>query len=389
MDFNYDDNQRMLFDMVDRFLTDKHDLTKREKLLKDPAAEAAFWREMGELGIIGAAFPEEVGGYSTSTADVFVVMERFGRHLVTQPYLYTAVVGGRLLIEGLSGDRRDEMIGPVIAGDAHLALAAGATHVFRSAEDTAFSATRDGAGWKLSGRMPVVLNADRADHLIVAARTAGSSGERDGVTLFIVDPAHIGVSRRSLRMIDAFGAAEVVLSDVPVGPDCILGPVDGGVPLTELALDHGAAAICGEAIGSMEFLIPATAEYARTRIQYGAQLAKFQVLQHRMADMYIQTATAKSMALVAALSLGGEQRERQRLVSAAKAQIGRSGKYVGYQAVQLHGGMGVSEELDIGHHYIRLNVINQLFGDISFHLRRFGALAEQAAAELTEKSNDI
>jgi len=380
MDFNYDDNQRMLFDMVDRFLTDKHDLVKREALLKDPAAEAALWREMAELGLMGAAFPEEAGGFAGSSADSFVVMERFGRHLVTQPYLYTAVIGGRLLIEGLSGDARQDAIGPVIAGERQLALAAGSTHMLRSAEDTSFTAAADGAGWTISGRMPVVLNGDRADRLIVAARTSGSTGEREGVTLFLVDADAQGVSRRSFRMIDAFGAAEVVLENVAVGGENVLGPVDGGVALVELALDHGVAAVCAEAIGAMEYLIPATAEYTRTRIQYGAPLAKFQVLQHRMADMYIQTQTAKSMALVAAMSLDGDAGERQRMISAAKVQVARSGKYVGYQAVQLHGGMGVSEELDIGHHYIRLNVINQLFGDSSFHLARFGALARPVAA---------
>jgi alkylation response protein AidB-like acyl-CoA dehydrogenase len=183
-------------------------------------------------------------------------------------------------------------------------------------------------------------------------------------------------------MIDAFGAAELVLDRVALSADAVLGQVDDGLPLVETALDFGIVAACNEAIGSMEYLIPTTAEYTRTRVQYGAPLAKFQVLQHRMADMYIQTQTAKSMALVAAMSLDGDPLERARMASAAKVQVGRSAKFVGYQAVQLHGGMGVSEELDIGHHYIRLNVINQLFGDIGFHSRRFGALAGRAAQSI-------
>jgi alkylation response protein AidB-like acyl-CoA dehydrogenase len=379
MDFNYDDNQRMLFDMVDRFLTDKHDLAAREKLLKDPAAEEALWAEIAELGLLGAAFTEEQGGFAASAADAMVVMERFGRHLVTQPYLYTAIIGGRLLIEGLAGDVRDQAIASVVAGESQLALAAGSRHMLHSAQDTSFTAQRDGAGWTLSGRMPVVLNGDRASRFIVAARTAGSIGERDGVTLFMVEAYGGGVSRRPLRMIDAFGAAELVLARVAAGGDAVLGHVDGGLPLVETALDYGIVAVCNEAIGSMEYLVPATAEYTRTRVQYGAPLSKFQVLQHRMADMYIQTQTAKSMALVAAMSLDGDAVERSRMASAAKVQVGRSAKFVGYQAVQLHGGMGVSEELDIGHHYIRLNVINQLFGDTGFHSHRFGALAGQTA----------
>ena len=380
MDFNHNDNQRMLFDMVDRFLDDKHDLAKRHKLLGDPAAEAALWREMAELGLMGAAFTEDVGGFASSSADAMVIMERFGRHLVTQPYLYTAIIGGRLLTDGLSGGTRDAAIAAVIAGEQHLALAAGGAHLLRSPQDTTFTARRDGAGWLIDGRMPVVMNGDRADRFIVAARTSGSFGEVDGVTLFLVDAAIPGLSRRAFRTIDAFGAAELVLERVAVGAENLLGPADGGAPLVETALDHGVVAICNEAIGSMEYLIPATAEYTRTRIQYGAPLAKFQVLQHRMADMYIQTQTAKSMALVAAMSLDGDAAERQRMASAAKAQVARSGKFVGYQAVQLHGGMGVSEELDIGHHYIRLNMIGHLFGDTSYHLRRFGALARSEAA---------
>lgn len=380
MDFNYDDNQRMLFDTVDRFLTDKHDLAKREKLLKDPAAEAALWAEMAELGLMGAAFPEGVGGFASSPADAYVVMERFGRHLVTQPYLHTAIVCGRLLIEGLQGDAREQAIAGVISGESQLALAAGGTTMLRGAEFTSFNAVRDGAGWTVSGRMPVVFNGDRATEFIVAARTAGTLPDRAGVTLLRVPADAPGLSRRPFRTIDQCGAAELVLENVVVGADCVIGEVDGAADLVELALDHGISATCGEALGSMEYLIEASAEYTRTRIQYGAPLAKFQVLQHRMADMYIQTQTAKSIALVAAMSLGADPVERMRTVSAAKAQVARSAKFVGYQAVQLHGGMGVSEELDIGHHYIRLNVINQLFGDASHHLRRFGLLAQQAAA---------
>ncbi|PKP95095.1 MAG: pimeloyl-CoA dehydrogenase small subunit [Alphaproteobacteria bacterium HGW-Alphaproteobacteria-16] len=367
MDFNYNDNQQMLRDTVDRFLTDKYDLPTRHKLLSNPEGETALWREMAELGLIGAAFPEEVGGYAASSIDAMVVMERFGRHLVTLPYLTTAIVCGRLLIVG----GRSHLIERVIAGEARLALAAGSTHALRSAEDHSFTATANGDGWTISGRMPVVIGGDSADYLIVAARTSEKLGDLHGVTLFLVDADK--VARRSFRMIDAHGAAEVVIDALTVGADAVLGDVGGGVPLVELALDHGIAAACGEAIGSMGHLVPATVEYTRTREQYGAPLAKFQVLQHRMADMYIQTETARSMAYVASMSLDGDASERTRITSAAKAQIGKSAKFVGYQAVQLHGGMGVSEELDIGHHYIRLTTLNQLFGDTAFHLRRFAA----------------
>lgn len=372
MDFTYDENQTMLHDSIDRFLAARHDLPARGKLLDDPYAATALWREMAELGWIGAAFPEEVGGYASSPVDAMIVMERFGRHLVTAPYLMTAIVCGRLLIAG----GRTDMIERVIAGEVRLALAAGSTHVLRSPEHHSFTAERAGNGFVLAGRMPVVIGGDVADHLVVAARTAGSTGDRDGMTLFLVDAT--AVARRPFRMIDAHGAAEIVIDGLAVDADAVIGEVDGGVPLVDLALDHGISGACGEALGSMGHLVPATAEYTRTRQQYGAPLAKFQVLQHRMADMYIQTETARSMTYVAALSLDAEPIERARIASAAKAQIGKSGKFVGYQAVQLHGGMGVSEELDIGHHHIRLTTLNQLFGDPSFHLRRFAAAGAAA-----------
>ncbi|MES2289136.1 MAG: acyl-CoA dehydrogenase [Pseudomonadota bacterium] len=372
MDFTYDSNQQMLHDSVDRFLASKYDLQARARLCHDADGQERLWREMADLGWIGAAFPENVGGYASSPIDAMIVMERFGRHLVTLPYLITAIVCGRLLIAG----RRTDLIERVIAGELRLALAAGSTHVLRSPEHHSFTADRVGDGWVLNGRMPVVLAGDSAHIFIVAARTSGNIGDLHGMTLFLVDSAE--TDRRSFRTIDAHGAAEVVIRNATVAADAVIGAVDGGVPLINLALDHGIAGACGEALGAMAHLVPATAEYTRTREQYGAPLAKFQVLQHRMADMYIQTETARSMTYVASLALDAETSERTRLLSAAKVQIGKAGKFVGYQAVQLHGGMGVSEELDIGHHYIRLTTLNQLFGDVTFHLRRFAAAGAAA-----------
>lgn len=380
MDFNFDENQTMLRDSIDRFLTDKHDLVARRRLMDDPAAATALWREMADLGWIGAAFPEEVGGFSSSPIDAMIVMEAFGRHLVTAPYLMTAIVCGRLLIDGLAGERREALIAEVIAGDRLLSLAAGSSHVLRSPEHHSFVATPTAFGFSLSGRMPVVIGGDTATAFLVAARISGQNGDPEGLSLFLVEAETPGVSRRSFRMIDAHGAAELVLYSVSVSPEALVGTLDHALPLIDKALDYGIAGACGEALGSMTHLVSATSDYTRTREQYGAALAKFQVLQHRMADMYIQTETARSMAYVASLSLELDTAERRRRLSAAKAQVGRSGRFVGYQAVQLHGGMGVSEELDIGHHHIRLTVLNQLFGDQAFHLRRFAELGAASPA---------
>ncbi len=381
MDFNYNDNQQMLFDAADRFLTDRHDLPQRKALLTDRPGQDRFWHDIAEMGWIGAAFPEELGGFASSPVDAMVLLERMGRHLVTAPYLATAIVCGRLLIAGLQGTRRDDLIARVVSGECRLALVAGGTHAMHSPEHHSFTATRQGAGFVLNGRAPVVIGGDSADVLLVAARTGGAHGDAAGLTLFEVDAMAEGVTRRPFRMIDGHGAAEVVIENLALGAEAIVGVQDEAVDLITLALDHGIAGLCGEALGSMAHLVPATAEYTRTREQYGAPLAKFQVLQHRMADMYIQTETARSMTYVASLSLGDADARRQRIISAAKVQVGRSGKFVGYYAVQLHGGMGVAEELDIGHHYMRLTTINQLFGNAGFHLRRFADLGRRPGAE--------
>lgn len=374
MDFNYDENQQMLYDSVDRFLTDRHGLAQRARLMGNRDAQVAFWHELAELGLMGAAFPEELGGYAASPVDVMVVLERLGRHLVTAPFLVSSVVCGRILIAA----RRDDLVEQAVSGELRLALVAGGTHALRSPQDNSFEARREGEGWVLSGRASVVPGADLANRLIVAARTSGQCGDHSGITLFLV-PAD-AMLRRYFRMIDGHGAAEVAADRLVLDAASVLGTVDEGLPLADLALDHGIAGICAEALGSMGHLVPATAEYARTREQYGAPLAKFQVLQHRMADMYVQTETARSMAYVTAMKLDGDVRERRQVVSSAKFQIGKSGKFVGYSAVQVHGGMGVSEELDIGHHHIRLTTIEKMFGDGAFHLRRFHAEHDSSAA---------
>jgi alkylation response protein AidB-like acyl-CoA dehydrogenase len=356
MDFTYSEDQTMLAGSIDRFLTDRYTLPKRKALLSDTTRTSALWLEMAELGWIGAAFPEGQGGFSESALDAFVVMEGLGRHLVTLPYLTSVILCG-----GLIGSRPD-LVEAMIAGKLSLALMACANAPLHSPEFGSITATKDGAGYRLNGRMSVVLGGDVADAFLVEA--SGS--------LFVVDAGEI--IRRPFRMIDATGAAEVVIDNLSVGTECRIGDEGGAIPLIQSALDRATVMACGEALGSIAHLIPATATYIKTREQYGAPLAKFQVLQHRMAEMFIASETARSMALVAAMSLDAAPDPAQ--ISSAKAQIGRAARYVGTQAVQLHGGMGVSEELDIGHHYIRLNMIDRLFGDRDFHLKRYADLTQ-------------
>jgi alkylation response protein AidB-like acyl-CoA dehydrogenase len=254
----------------------------------------------------------------------------------------------------------------MIAGKLSLALMACGNAPMHSPGSGSISARRDGAGYRLNGRMSVVLGGDVADAFLVEA----------GGSLFLVDATQVSVRR--FRMIDATGAAEVEIDTVAVGAECRIGAEGEAIALIEAALDRATVMVCGEALGSIAHLIPATAAYIKTREQYGAPLARFQVLQHRMAEMFIASETARSMALVAAMSLDDTPDSAQ--ISSAKAQVGRAARYVGTQAVQLHGGMGVSEELDIGHHYVRLNMIDRLFGDRDFHLRRYADLTQGYAA---------
>ena len=360
MDFAYTENQTMLAESINRFLSARYDLPTRKSLLDDQPGSDALWREMAELGWIGAAVPESAGGYAESALDAFVVMEGLGRHLVTLPYLTSVILCG-----GLIGSRPD-LIDQMIAGELNLALMACGNAPLHSPRYGQIKATRNGADHILSGRMAVVLGGDRADHFLVEA----------GGTLYLVAADRVAV--RPFRMIDHCGAAEVTLENVRLGADCIMGEQGGAIAAIETALDRATVMACAMALGSISHLILATATYINTRQQYGAPLAKFQVLQHRMAEMFIHAETARSMALVAAMSLDTMPDPSQ--ISSAKAQIGRAGRYVGYQAVQLHGGMGVSEELDIGHHYIQLTMLDRLFGDRDFHLRRYADLNQGLAA---------
>jgi len=356
MDFTYSENQLMLAESVDRFLTSRYDLPTRKALLGDPDGTRALWQEMAELGWMGAAFPESQGGFAESALDAFVVMERLGRHLVTLPYLSSVILCG-----GLIGSRPD-LVEAMVAGKLNLALMACGNAPLHSPEQGTINVTRNGPDYHLNGRMSVVLGGDVADAFLVEA----------GASLFLVDAGK--VSRRAFRMIDATGAAEVEISNVALGAECLIGEEGNALSMIQSALDRATVMACGEALGSIAHLIPATASYIKTREQYGAPLAKFQVLQHRMAEMFIASETARSMSLVAAMSLDGTPNPAQ--ISSAKAQIGRAARYVGTQAVQLHGGMGVSEELDIGHHFIRLNMIDRLFGDRDFHLKRYADLTQ-------------
>jgi len=382
VNFNYTSDQEMLRDSVQRYLQQEYDYSQRGKILREGGYSSKIWRDFADFGWLGAALPEEAGGFGGGGVEAAILMEAFGRRIVLEPYLWTVVVGGALLLRGTEGKRREELLGAMIDGRLQLALAADefdAGQDFSRIGTTAHrnsnsSGNSSGNRWVVNGRKPVVPNGGIADKFFVSARTAGASGERAGVSLFLVDRDAAGVQLRSFRLNDGQAGAELTLTDVVLEEAHLVGSEGNAVDLLETAADHGSAALCAEAVGSCAYLVDATCEYLKTRQQYGAPLAKLQVLQHRMADMYVAVELARSMALVAAAALEKPPAQRMRDISAARVQAIRCARLVGRDAVQLHGGMGMSEELDVSAHFKRLMIGALQLGDETFHLRRFAAL---------------
>jgi len=367
MDFNYTDEQNALRDTLARYIAKDYGFEQRRALAKsDDGFSREHWEQFAELGLLALPFPEEFGGLNGNAVDTLLVMESFGRGLVLEPYLASVIVAGGLIRDAGSTAQKEAILPAVAGGERLLALA----HYERdgryevSRVDTAAKA--DGGGWKISGAKGVVLGGGAADTLLVSAGTG------KGLSLFLVDAKAPGVTVRSYVTQDGGRAAEVHLDNVSVGKDALVGPEGSALPLVERALDYGIAALCAESVGIMAALDEATLEYLKTRKQFGQPIGRFQALQHRMVDMVIATEQARSMAMMAAVKADAtDAAERRRALSAAKAYIGQQARFVGQQAVQLHGGMGVVDELNVSHYFKRLTMIELTFGNTDHHLGLF------------------
>jgi pimeloyl-CoA dehydrogenase small subunit len=331
------------------------------------------WAQYAELGLLGLPFAEALGGFGGGPVETMIVMEAFGRGLVLEPYFATIILGGGLLRRAGSDAQRAALVPGIIAGKLKLAFA----HVERSSRydlaDVATTARRDGAGYVLDGAKSVVLHGDCADKLLVTARVAGGQRDRDGVGLFLVDADAAGVTRRGYPTQDGLRAAEVAFAGVRVAADAVLG--DNALPAIEHVVDEAIAALCSEAVGTMQSMHETTLEYLKTRQQFGRPIGQFQVLQHRAVDMLVALEQARSMAMFATVMATEENAvERRRAISAAKAQIGRSGRHIGQEAIQLHGGIGMTMEYSVGHYFKRMTMIDMLFGDADSHLRTLAKL---------------
>ena len=374
MDFSFTEEQTLLQDSLKRFVQKEYTFEKRKAILKSPQGYSReIWSQLAEMGVLGLPFAEEYGGFGGGAAETLIVMQAIGGGLLVEPYLASVVLGGGL-VQALGARPQRQMLAEVAEGKLLLAFAHGEPRSRYTLSHVETRAKRDGAGWKLSGRKSVVLNGAQADRLIVSARSGGAAAEEAGIGLFIVERGAAGLAVRDVPTIDGLRAAEVVFNDVRVGADALLGAEGGAFAAIEQASDAGAAALCAEAVGVIEALSAQTLDYLKTRQQFGQPIGRFQVLQHRAADMFIHCELSKSMALLAAMRAGeADARERRRAVSAAKAHIGRSGRFVSQAAIQLHGGMGVTEELPASHYAKRLTMIDFWLGDTAHHLERFGA----------------
>jgi alkylation response protein AidB-like acyl-CoA dehydrogenase len=308
-----------------------------------------------------------------------IVMEEFGKGLVIEPYLGTVVLGGGFLKHG-GGEQAGDLIGQIIAGEAVLAAAYAEPTGRYNLADLSTTAKKDGSGYVLSGRKAVVVGASWATHLIVTARTSGGQRDRAGVSVFVVPADAAGVTRRDYPTVDGLRASEIQFENVKLGAEALIGQFDGGLDLVELVTDEAIAAISAEAVGVLRRTHETTLDYARQRKQFGAPIASFQVLQHRMVDMFMQVEQSVSMTYMATLKLGESATERKKAASAAKVQIGKACKFVGQNAIQIHGGMGMTDELAVGHYFKRATMIEGLFGSVDHHLHRFESLSLDSAA---------
>lgn len=369
MNFNYKEEQQQFADALRRWIgrdygfEQRHAIVASEKGVSDEA-----WATLAELGMTALPVPEQQGGFDGGAVDLFVVMRELGRGLVVEPYFAT-VLGAHFI---KLGGKHADLLEQVATGELKLACALGERQSRHELRDIATRAEATGEGWRLTGEKKAVIHGAEANVLVVSARSSGEQCEEAGISLFAVPLDTPGVQVTGYRTLDGLRAADVRFDAVEVPAAGLLGEAGAGWGILEAGADYGAGLLCAEALGAMEALFDATLDYLKTRQQFGVPIGKFQALQHRMADMYIHLEQARSMALLAAVKLDGDDAaERRRAVSAAKYRVGQAARFIGQQAVQLHGGMGVTDELAAAHYFKRLSMIELTLGDRDHHLARF------------------
>ncbi len=375
MDFEYSEEQRLLSETLRRFLATGYNFDARAKILASgPGYSEDVWAALAEMGVLGVPFDAEHGGFGGTTVDMLVVMEALGEALVVEPYLATVGLGGRFVARGGSPAQQARILPGLIQGKTKLAFAHTEPGARYDLRQVALRAQRSGDGWRLDGDKRMVLHGGAADLLVVSARTAGATGDPAGISLFLVERTAPGVTVTEARTLDNLRIADIRLAGVAVSGDALLGRQGQALGLVDEVVDYATVLICAEAVGAIRYAHDATLEYLKTRRQFGVPIGSFQALQHRMVDILISYEQARSIATLACVKTDtADAAERRRVVSAAKIKIADAARHVSQEAVQLHGGMGMTEELKISHTFRRLTMIAQAFGDADHHLARFAA----------------
>ena len=375
MNFELSEEQKMIQQSVERFVQENYDLSNRIKISsEDPGYSKEYWSSMAELGWLGLAFDEEDGGFGGNQIDTLVLMEQFGKGLVLEPFLANIVLAGGAIKRGGSASLKESIIPSLIDGSLQLTLAYAEEQSRFDLEDIATAAREDDGNFVLNGKKSMVLNAESADKIIVVARTNGSQVDKEGISLFLINADSDGLERENFPTVDGLRASEISLNDVKVSPENLIGEKDKGFEILQAVANDAILALAAEAVGAMEVLYKDTVEYTQQREQFDHPLSDFQVLQHRMVDMFMEYEQCKSLLFRATMETVQDPQLSQRTVHALKHLIGKSGIFVGENAVQLHGGMGVTEELRVGHFFKRLLVIDSQFGNADFHLDKFTSL---------------
>ena len=375
MDFSFNEEQTLLRNTIQSFIQDNYDFDKRTEIVKsEEGMKIENWKLFSDLGLLGLPFSEDDGGLGFGPVELMIVAEEFGKGLVVEPYIQTIVTCGGFL-KRASEKQRNKYIPKIISGEDIWAFAYAEPQGRYNLNDLTTKASKEGDNYILNGYKCVVSAAPWSKKLIVSARTSGDQRDEEGISLFILDKDSSGISLRDYPTVDGSRASEITLEDVKVSSENLIGEEGKASKLIEQVVDESIAAVCAEAIGAMSVLNEATVEYCKTRKQFGQPIGKFQVLQHRMVDMFMQYEQSVSMTYMVNLKLNEEYSERRKAASGAKVQICKAAKFIGQSAIQLHGGMGMTDELNVGHYFKRLSMIESLFGNIDHHLKKYASTA--------------
>jgi pimeloyl-CoA dehydrogenase small subunit len=376
VDFNFTEEQEMVRDGLSRLVRESYDMeTRRSVVASESGWRPEIWAQLAELGILGMPFSEEDGGFGGGPVDAMVVMEEFGKGLVVEPFVPTVVCAGGFFKHAGTAAQKEEHIGGIVSGERTYAFAYAEPRGRYDLADLETTAKKDGSGYVLNGHKAVVIGAPWASHLVVTARTAGDRRDAQGISVFVVDKGAAGVVTRDYPTVDGRRASEVYFENASIPAEALIGEEGAGLPLIERVTDEAIAAQCAEACGAMKVAHAMTVEYSRQRKQFGVPIGKFQVLQHRMVDMYTEYEQALSMTYLATLKLDESERERKLAASAAKVRVGQAAHHIGQDAIQIHGGNGMTDEYAIGHYFKRLTIFDSEFGNIDHHMKRHIALS--------------